>query len=117
MRISSCNSDTCFSLHAFVWFYVSRTLCLGSWARSPSYTHQQTTIAHKTVLAMARANDHTESTCIRNILEIGAFNLATLEYELIRNAYVPASTDERKIRDATYRFYTASNIQPPRFYI
>lgn len=64
---------------------------------------------------MAHANNHTESARIRTILEISAFNLATLEYQLVRNAYVPESTNEQKIKDATYRFYTASTTQPAHF--
>ena len=66
---------------------------------------------------MAHVNDYTESVRIRTILEISAFNLATLEYELVRNAYVPESTNEQEIRDATYRFYTVSTTQPTYFYI
>lgn len=66
---------------------------------------------------MAHANTHTESVRIRTILEISAFNLATLEYELIRHGYIPDSTDEKEIRDATYRFYIASTTHPSHFYI
>jgi hypothetical protein len=66
---------------------------------------------------MAHVNDHTESARIRTILKISAFYLATLEHELIRNAYVPESTNEQEIRDATYRLYTASTSQTARFYV
>lgn len=57
---------------------------------------------------MAHADVHTENIRIRTILQITAFDLATLEYNLMHNAFIPNSLDEQKIRDATYRFYKAS---------
>jgi hypothetical protein len=66
---------------------------------------------------MAQADTHAESARIRTILEINAFNLATLEYELIHHTFIPDSTDEQEIKDATYRFYKASTTKPPHFFI
>ena len=65
---------------------------------------------------MAHATFHTEYIRIRTILD-SAFDLATLESNLIHNAYIPCSADEQQIRDATYRFCTASKNAPPHFYI
>jgi hypothetical protein len=66
---------------------------------------------------MAHADIHTENTRIRTILQITAFDLATLEYNLIHNAFIPNSLDEQKIRDATYRFYKASTSHPSYPYV
>ena len=66
---------------------------------------------------MESADIHTESARIRNILEVTAFDLATLEYNLANNAYIPSSTNEQEIRDATYRLYQASTSHPPQFYV
>jgi len=66
---------------------------------------------------MAQADDRTESARIRTILEITAFDLANLEYILIDNGYIPDSTEEHRIRDATYYYYKASTSQPHLFHI
>lgn len=57
---------------------------------------------------MAHADIHTENIRIRTILQITAFDLATLENNLMYNAFIPNSLDEQRIRDATYQFYKAS---------
>jgi hypothetical protein len=79
--------------------------------------HPHTTILRKPIIAMTHANLHTEYIRIRTILEISAFDFATLESNLIHNAYIPSSTNEQQIRDATYRFCMASKNAPPHFYI
>jgi hypothetical protein len=66
---------------------------------------------------MTHADTRAESARIRTILEISAFDLATLEYHLIYHAYVPNSTGEQQIRDATYRFYKASHSDTSQFHI
>ena len=65
---------------------------------------------------MAHADIHTENIRLRTILQITAFELATLEYNLMHNAFIPNSLDEQKIRDATYRFYKASTSHPAHSY-
>jgi hypothetical protein len=66
---------------------------------------------------MAHADIHTDSTRIRTILQITAVDLATLENNLMRHAYIPDSLDEQQIRDATYRFYNAATSQASHFYL
>lgn len=64
---------------------------------------------------MAHADTRAESARIRTILEISAFDLATLEYQLTHHAYIPNSTDEQQIRDETYRFYKDSHSDKFQF--
>lgn len=66
---------------------------------------------------MAHADIHTENIRIRTILQITAFDLATLEHDLMHNAFVPDSLDEEQIRYATYRFYKASTSHPSYNYV
>ena len=66
---------------------------------------------------MAHADIYTESIRIRTILQITAFDLASLEHNLMHNAFVPNSLDEQQIRDATYRFYKASTGHPAHSYV
>jgi hypothetical protein len=90
-----------------------------------SFVCSQTTTATITTTAehhdqsptMAHADIHTDNIRIRTILQITAFDLATLEYNLMRYAYVPDSLDEQKIRDATYRFYKASISHTSHSYV
>lgn len=66
---------------------------------------------------MAHADIYTENIRIRTILQITAFDLASLEHNLMHNAFMPNSLDEQQIRDATYRFYKASTSHPAHSYV
>lgn len=66
---------------------------------------------------MAHADISTENIRIRTILQITAFDLATLEHNLMHNAFIPDSLDKQEVRDATYRFYKASISHPTHSYV
>ena len=65
---------------------------------------------------MAHADIYTENIRIRTILQITALDLATLEYDLMHDAYIPDSVEEQRIKDAAYRFYKASTSHPSHSY-